>query len=357
MKFFILSKSNILIFVLAAALVFVPILILKPQSTVETITAEENAAAEEMDYFDDDGAIVNIPLSEPKYIKWVEFNPTAEIMKRAIDEDVKSQKEPVKINYIEVLSYLGAKYGGTFTRYKSSDMTNLIKKLKEGHTIGELTENMKYYNYYHEAYSAVLAEFVGTYKIKNKQGEWVENYGLKAFSPIAEGYGYSHFDDFGASRTYGYARQHLGNDMLGSVGTPIVAVESGVVEELGWNQYGGWRIGIRSFDKKRYYYYAHLRKDAPYNKTIVKGGAVKAGDVIGYLGMTGYSVKENVNNIKTPHLHIGLQLIFDESQKDGINQIWIDMYQITRLLDSHRSTVYRDPDSKDFFRQYEFVEE
>ena len=42
---------------------------------------------------------------------------------------------------------------------------------------------------------------------------------------------------------------------------------------------------------------------------------VQAGDVIGYLGRTGYSRKENANNIRTPHLHFGLQLIFDESQK------------------------------------------
>ena len=38
--------------------------------------------------------------------------------------------------------------------------------------------------------------------------------------------------------------------MMGQVGTPVIAVESGYVEALGWNQYGGWRIGIRSFDKK-----------------------------------------------------------------------------------------------------------
>ena len=28
----------------------------------------------------------------------------------------------------------------------------------------------------------------------------------------------------------------------GSIGTPIVAVESGYIEALGWNQYGGWRV-------------------------------------------------------------------------------------------------------------------
>ena len=33
-----------------------------------------------------------------------------------------------------------------------------------------------------------------------------------------------------------------------------------------------------------------------------------------YMGHTGYSTTENVNNIKIVHLHWGLQLIFDESE-------------------------------------------
>lgn len=36
-----------------------------------------------------------------------------------------------------------------------------------------------------------------------------------------------------------------------------------------------------------------------------------------YMGHTGYSARENVNNIKIAHLLWGLQLIFDESQKEG----------------------------------------
>ena len=119
---------------------------------------------------------------------------------------------------------------------------------------------------------------------------------------------------------------------MGSIGTPIVAVEGGTVEHLGWNQYGGWRIGIRSFDKKRYYYYAHLRKDHPYADGLEEGNTVKSGDTIGYLGMTGYSIKENVNNVNVPHLHFGIQLIFDESQIDCPNEIWIDVYEIIEFL-------------------------
>ena len=81
-----------------------------------------------------------------------------------------------------------------------------------------------------------------------------------------------------------YQRRHLGHDMMGQVGTPVIAMESGRVEALGWNQYGGWRIGIRSLDGKRYYYYAHLRKNYPYQSGLAVGSLVTAGDVIGYLG-------------------------------------------------------------------------
>ena len=173
--------------------------------------------------------------------------------------------------------------------------------------------------------------------------------------PIAKGYNFSHYDDFGNSRSYGFKRTHLGNDLMGSVGTPVVSVESGVVEHLGWNQYGGWRIGIRSFDGKRYYYYAHLRKNHPYAKDLKEGDSVKAGDVIGYLGMTGYSLKENVNNINVPHLHFGLQLIFDESQIDSPNEIWIDVYNIIEFLRKNQSAVYvAFPDSKDYSRKFDF---
>ena len=208
---------------------------------------------------------------------------------------------------------------------------------------------------------------VGEYQIEEEQTqenqtdseeqlEYVTRYGLKAFSPIAKNFPYSDYDDFGASRSYGYRRVHLGHDMMGATGTPIIAVESGYVEALGWNQYGGWRIGIRSFDKKRYYYYAHLRKDFPYNKELEEGSIVQAGDVIGYLGHTGYSVKENVNNIDIPHLHFGLQLIFNESQKEGNNEIWIDCYALVRFLYRNRSETVKVPETKEWIRTKQFID-
>lgn len=290
-----------------------------------------------------------------KYIKWVDFTVPYSVLEDTLDVDIASQEEEVQIGWVDLLAYLGAKYGGDFSRYKQKDLVSIVERLKSGETMEEIAGKMKYFAYYQEAYSAILGEFVGAYSVKTEAG-WLDKYGLKVYSPIAEGYGFSHFDDFGASRSYGYKRKHLGHDMMGNVGTPVIAVESGIVECLGWNQYGGWRIGIRSFDKKRYYYYAHLRKNHPYNIQLKEGDIVRAGDVIGYLGMTGYSTKENVNNIETPHLHFGLQLIFDESQKDGTNQIWVDLYDIVLLLQKHKSTVYKNEEEKEYYRQYDFTE-
>lgn len=298
------------------------------------------------------------PSNAKKFIKWVDFDVTSEALGQALRYDVDSYGKEVHHNWIELLAYLGARYGGDFSRYKEADMDNLIGKLNGGANLSTLTADMEYYPYYREAYGAVLEGMVGVYEIQildeaTKEPVWVTKYGLKAFSPIAKNYPYNHFDDFGVARSYGFRRQHLGHDLMGQVGTPVICIESGYVEAMGWNQYGGWRLGIRSFDKKRYYYYAHLRKNYPYHKSLKEGSIVQAGDVIGYLGRTGYSSTENTNNIDDPHLHFGMQLIFDESQKDGSNEIWINCYELTKFLALNRSETVKNQDTKEYYRIYQ----
>lgn len=304
----------------------------------------------------------NNEKEEKSFIKWVEFNVSYEALQHAYEWDVQTYEEVVHLNWIDLLAYLGAKYGGDFTRYKQSDMDTLANTLTVGgETIATLTASMEYYDYYSKAYGAVLNGMVGEYEIQapvegaadDAEPAWTKKYGLKAYSPIAKGYAYNDYDDFGSSRTYGYKRNHLGHDMMGLVGTPITAIESGYVEALGWNQYGGWRIGIRSFDGLRYYYYAHLRQNFPFNKSLEEGSVVTAGDVIGYMGHTGYSTEENVNNIDETHLHWGLQLIFDESQKEGNNEIWVDCYALTRFLSQNRSESWKEEETKEYHRTYE----
>ncbi|MDD3253445.1 MAG: M23 family metallopeptidase [Lachnospiraceae bacterium] len=295
-----------------------------------------------------------------KTIQWVDFDVTSEALGQALRLDVDSYKQTPHLNWIELLAYLGARYGGDFSRYRSKDMDDLAEKLTGGASMETLTDGMSYYSYYLEAYQAVLGGMVGLYEIQipneadpNAAPVWVTKYGLKAFSPIARHFPYHDFDDFGVARSYGFRRQHLGHDLMGQVGTPVICVESGYVEAIGWNQYGGWRLGIRSFDKKRYYYYAHLRKNYPYHKSLQEGSVVQAGDVIGYLGRTGYSRTENTNNIDDPHLHFGMQLIFDESQKDGNHEIWINCYEITKFLTLNRSETLKNQETKEYDRIYQ----
>ena len=278
------------------------------------------------------------------FIKWVDFDVCTSALNDAYKYDVETVGRPEHIGWVELLAVLGSKNGGNFGAYTSRSLKNITDSVKNGTPFPEISGGLKYYDYYRKAYGAVLDGMVGWYQ--KSDGELV--YGLKAYFPLAYGYDYGHYDDFGDSRSYGYKREHLGHDLLGSVGTPVIAVESGYVEACGWNQYGGWRIGIRSFDGKRYYYYAHLRKNHPYND-IYEGKIVYAGEVIGYLGMTGYSKVENTNNIDTPHLHIGLQLIFDKSQIDGNGEIWIDLYDLTRFLSSHRAKVCKDEAANEYY--------
>jgi len=285
-----------------------------------------------------------LPVQNSGYVKWMEFNLTEKAMKKAMQIDILSKDDDYPISWIDIIAYAACKNGNNFNRDKLTSMDSFANQIKEGFTVEEITKDMKYFSYYKETYTAVLEEFLGDYSITSPDGHTTIKYGIKAFSPIAEGYSFSHYNDFGAKRSYGFKRKHLGNDLLGSIGTPIVAIESGTVEALGWNRYGGWRIGIRSFDKKRYYYYAHLKKDNPYAKNLKEGDVVNAGDHIGYLGMTGYSTRENVNNINIPHLHFGMQIIFDEAQKEGNNEIWIDVYEIINFLNNSKSTLIKDND-------------
>lgn len=274
-------------------------------------------------------------------IKWVDFGVPYESLKYAMDQDIVTFDQEKHIDWIDALALAACRTGG---KCGLASVKKAVEDLKGDKSPEELLGELgKYYSYYHQAYTAALGGLLGSYAIE-KEGKWKPVYGLKAFSPIAAGYGYSHCSDFGVSRSFGFARKHLGNDLMGALGTPVVAVEGGVVEAMGWNRYGGWRVGIRSFDSKRYYYYAHLQKDHPFADGLEVGDIVQAGDLIGFMGRTGYSDKENTNNIETVHLHFGLELIFDESQKECNSEIWIDVYNTVRLLSEHRSSVAKTGD-------------
>ena len=157
---------------------------------------------------------------DKSYIKWVDFKGSATVLSKLADVDIKSHinNESIEFNWIELMAYLGCKYGGDLSLFNEKDLKNLLTSLREGKTMAQLTTNMKLYNYFFQSYDAIFHEYIGEYEIAtiDEQGNksYTKKYGLKAFSPIAKNYYFSHYNDFGSARSYGYRRVHLGNDLL-----------------------------------------------------------------------------------------------------------------------------------------------
>lgn len=92
-------------------------------------------------------------------------------------------------------------------------------------------------------------------------------------------------DDFGSPRSSGGMNtdgRHGAIDIFAPLGTPVVASEDGVLSQVGWQTLGGNRLHVVNDAGDGYY--AHLDRYAPGVRDGVK---VRAGDLLGYVGMTG----------------------------------------------------------------------
>lgn len=133
-------------------------------------------------------------------------------------------------------------------------------------------------------------------------------------------------DTYGAVREYGGQRTHEGTDLFGPVTEPgyypILSATDGVVERVGWLPLGGYRIGIRS-PHGGYFYYAHLSE---YDRSFREGELVQAGDILGYMGNTGYGPKGTKGRFPV-HLHMGIYL-----RTPKLQEMSVDPYYILKML-------------------------
>ena len=102
---------------------------------------------------------------------------------------------------------------------------------------------------------------------------------------------HSFTDTWGAPRSGG--RRHEGVDMLADRGTPVVAVEDGMVDRMGNGGRGGITVWMDGDSGDRYYY-AHLESWA---SGLAVGQRVSRGEMLGTVGTSGNAPSH------IPHLH------------------------------------------------------
>jgi murein DD-endopeptidase MepM/ murein hydrolase activator NlpD len=103
----------------------------------------------------------------------------------------------------------------------------------------------------------------------------------------------SYIDTYGAFRGDVPGKWHHGDDIFAPLGTPVVAVASGTINRVGWEELGGWRLWVRDSVGDQFYY-AHLSGYAP---SSLRSNRVRAGQVVGFVGNTGDAFTT------APHLH------------------------------------------------------
>jgi murein DD-endopeptidase MepM/ murein hydrolase activator NlpD len=116
---------------------------------------------------------------------------------------------------------------------------------------------------------------------------------LKVFPVQGE---YTYFDDYGAARGQG---AHQGNDIMADRGTPLVAVDDGVISKMTRTEsgLGGIYIWLRRADGVQYYY-AHMDSIA---EGLEVGSRISVGQVVGGVGNTGDA------RSAPPHLHFEIR--------------------------------------------------
>lgn len=97
------------------------------------------------------------------------------------------------------------------------------------------------------------------------------------------------------------SRKHEGVDILAVEGTPIYAAVPGTVVNVGWSTFGGYRLTVKASGGIAIYY-AHMQK---YEGRFTVGQQVEQGQLIGYVGNTGYG-PEGTKGKFVSHLHFGM---------------------------------------------------
>lgn len=236
---------------------------------------------------------------------------------------IEAEKEGISFSQLLTYSAFEAKF--LDDGYNNGTLRRAVRASKKN---GEMTQQQKNL---HSIYKQIYDDLrTGPIPAKKETHIWEESdeKWIKQDSII---YDYTSVNDFQAPRSYGGKRSHQGNDLITDMGIPIVSMTDGEVTRLGWNEYGGNRVGITS-DSGAYFYYAHMDR---YAEGMTKGKRINAGEVIGYIGDTGYGPPETRGKM-IPHLHVQIGFLLKNSSRE---YHWFNPYDIIKFLDDYRVTL------------------
>ena len=91
-------------------------------------------------------------------------------------------------------------------------------------------------------------------------------------------------------------------------------------------------------------------RTTPYAEGLEEGSEVTAGECDRLYGTYRLQYHRKCNNIEVTHLHWGLELVFDEEQKESDNEIWIDVYPLTCFLAKHTQEVQKVEGTREWIR-------
>lgn len=215
------------------------------------------------------------------------------------------------LDFVELLTYYSLE-NDFFEEKLSQDLemeNSFIKNYKKLQRKYKKTNYLTYYNYF----ETILTE--------------IKCFPILLDTDNANSYSFS--DSWGEVRNYGGNRIHLGTDIFSKENTrdviPIISMTDGVIENLGWNEKGGYRVGVRT-ESGNYYYYAHL---SSFSDNIEVGMTIESGTFLGYMGDTGYSEIEGTTGNFPVHLHLGIEVSSPFSEEP----IWVNPYPYLSLIE------------------------
>jgi len=199
---------------------------------------------------------------------------------------------------IQWFNGIGRDGDGNGSADRSSDIDLLYSLVSRVSAYGTSKEDLAIglWEFYHNSRSVQrIQQFANIYEKFGKLDLFQHAF------PVPIGNNYAYRSTWGTGRSWGGRRTHEGTDIFAHHGLPVRSTCYGIIEIKGWNPYGGWRVGIRDLNNY-YHYYAHL---SGYEKNVEIGSIVEPGQVIGYVGSSGYG-KPGTQGKFPPHLHYGV---------------------------------------------------